>query len=83
MRVIVNCNLGDLEDQDTIAGYKAKDLIIFAYAVKNAGISDDELSAFVKNAENAYEFIKLEQDIALRKAFESGLEQFNHYKSVS
>jgi len=78
MRTIVNCNLGDLEDTDTIAGYKAKDLIIFAQAVKNAGISNDELSAFVKNAENAYAFIKQEQDIALRKAFESVHEHFNY-----
>lgn len=48
MRATINCNLGDLEDTDTIAGYKAKDLIIFAQAIKNAGISNDELSAFVK-----------------------------------
>ena len=71
MRTTINCNLSDLEDKDTIAGYKAKDLIIFAQAVKEAGISNDELAAFVKNAENAYDFIKQEQDIALRKAFES------------
>ena len=78
MRTIVNCNLSDLEDTDTIAGYKAKDLIVFAQAVKNAGISNDELSAFVKSAENAYDFIKQEQDIALRKAFESVRGQFNY-----
>lgn len=76
MRTIVNCNLGDLEETDTIAGYKAKDLIIFAQAVKNASISNDELAAFVKNAENAYNLIKQEQDIALRKAFESVRDQF-------
>ena len=76
MKTTINCNLGDLENTDTIAGYKAKDLIIFAQAVKNAGISNDELSAFVKNAENAYDFIKREQDMALRKAFESVRGQF-------
>ena len=69
MRTIVNCNLGDLEDTDTIAGYKAKDLIIFAKAVEAAGITNDELASFVKNVDNAFAFVREQQDRALSEIF--------------
>lgn len=71
MRAIVNIKACDLEDGDTVEGYKIRDIIIFAKAVEAAGITNNELAEFIKNVDNAYEFIRQEQDIALRNAFTS------------
>ena len=70
MKIFVKCNLSDLEDKDTIAGYKVKDLIIFAKAVEAAGITNDELAAFIKNIDNAFDFVRTQQDLALKGIFD-------------
>ena len=69
MRTIVNIKASELEDGDTVEGYKIRDIIIFTKAIEAAGITNDELAAFVKNVDNAFEFVRQQQDIALRNAF--------------
>lgn len=69
MRTVVNIKACELEDGDTVEGYKLKDIIIFAKAVEAAGITNDELASFVKNVDNAFAFVREQQDRALNEIF--------------
>lgn len=70
MKARVDIKPIDLEDDDTIFGYKIKDLRIFAEACRKAEVTDDDLKEFVGNVEKAYTFVRLEQEEALRKAMD-------------
>lgn len=69
MRTVVNIKACDLENGDTVEGYKIKDIIIFAKAVEAAGITNDELASFAKNVDNAFTFVREQQDRALSEIF--------------
>lgn len=62
MKVTLDVSLLELEEDDTIQGYKIKDLIIVAEAARRAGIENEDLANFVRNAENAWHFVKEEND---------------------
>ena len=55
MRVSININPTDLEDDDTIAGFKIKDIALIAYCLREKGVSESEVDTFVRNVHNAYE----------------------------
>lgn len=69
MRTSVNIKASELEDGDTVEGYKIRDIIIFAKAVEAAGITNDKLAAFAENVDNAFYFVREQQDKALRDIF--------------
>jgi len=47
---------------ETIYGYKIEDLILFAQACRNQGITENDLKDFATNCEYAYKTIKDEMD---------------------
>ena len=47
---------------ETIYGYKIEDLILFAQACRNQGITENDLKDFATNCEFAYKTIKDEMD---------------------
>lgn len=47
---------------ETIYGYKIEDLILFAQACRNQGITENDLKYFATNCEFAYKTIKDEMD---------------------
>lgn len=55
MRVQIDIKPMDLEDNDTIAGFKIKDIATIAYCLREKGVSVDEVGSFVMNLQNAYE----------------------------
>lgn len=55
MRVQIDIKPMDLEDNDTIAGFKIKDIATVAYCLREKGVSVDEVDSFVRNLQNAYE----------------------------
>lgn len=73
MKTWIRIEFCDIENDDVICGFKAKDLIIFATAVRKAGIENKDLAMFAKNAQNAYDFvIKMQQE-----AMEESLHKFS------
>ena len=55
MRVQIDIKPMDLEDNDTIAGFKIKDIATVAYCLREKGVSVDEVDEFVRNLKNAYD----------------------------
>ena len=47
---------------ETIYGYKIEDLILFAQACRNQGITENDLKDFATNCEYAYKTIRDEMD---------------------
>lgn len=47
---------------ETIYGYKIEDLILFAQACRNQGVTENDLKDFATNCEYAYKTIKDEMD---------------------
>lgn len=63
MKITVDVKPCELEDTDTIAGYKIKDIAALAYCMRQQGITNEEVGEFIRNIENAYNIaIKDTQD---------------------
>lgn len=58
MRKTINIEPFDLEDGDTVCGYRVKDLIIMAKTLQQENITAKDLRKFVNNLEFAYEVIE-------------------------
>lgn len=68
MKTWVKIEPYDLEDDDTICGFNARDLILFATAARKMGIDDNDLAKFARNTKSAYDFVIKEQQEATTKA---------------
>lgn len=62
MKKTIDISVFDLEEDDTIEGYKLRDLLIFARTAREANIDNTQLADFVKNLDKAVEVIR--EDIA-------------------
>lgn len=58
----------DLEDDDTICGFRARDLILFATAARKMGIDNADLAKFARDTESAYNFVVREQKEAMEQS---------------
>lgn len=68
MKITVDIKPWELEPTDTIAGMPAKALVAFAATVKKAGITDDDLKAFIHDMDRLSEVLKKEYSEVLEKA---------------
>ncbi len=68
MKKCINIEPYELEDDDTIGGYNAKDLVIFAKIVKKAGIKDEDLKSFINDVERINDIVRAEYDEVMRNA---------------
>ncbi len=71
MKITVDIKPWELEPDDTIAGMPAKALVAFAATVKKAGITDDDLKQFIKDAERIAQTVREEYDSVMREAVTS------------
>ena len=55
MRMQIDIKPTDLEENDTIAGFKIKDIATIAYCLREKGVSEQEVDTFVRNLRNAYD----------------------------
>ena len=68
MKVKVDIKPCELEPTDTINGVPIKSLVAFAATVKKAGITDDDLKQFIKDAERIAQAVREEYDSVMREA---------------
>lgn len=68
MKITVDIKPWELEPDDTIAGMPARALVAFAATVKKAGITDDDLKAFMKDADRISEVLAKEYETILKNA---------------
>ena len=68
MKITVDIKPWELEPTDTIAGMPAKALVAFAATVKKAGITDDDLKAFIHDMGRLSEVLKKEYSEVLENA---------------
>ena len=68
MKITVDIKPWELESTDTIAGMPAKALVAFAATVKKAGITDDDLKAFIHDMDRLSEVLKKEYSEVLENA---------------
>lgn len=68
MKITVDIKPWELEPTDTIAGMPAKALVAFAATVKKAGITDDDLKAFIHDMDRLSEVLKKEYSEVLENA---------------
>lgn len=68
MKVTLDVKPWELEPTDTIGGMPAKALVTFAATVKKAGITDDDLKQFMKDAERINEVLKKEYEQVIENA---------------
>lgn len=68
MKVTIDIKPWELEPTDTINGMPAKALVAFAATVKKAGITDDDLAQFIKDAERIAQTVREEYDNVMREA---------------
>ena len=62
MKITVDIKPWELEPDDTIAGMPARALVAFAATVKKAGITDDDLKEFIRNADKINEVLRKEYE---------------------
>lgn len=62
MKVTIDIKPWELEPDDTIAGMPARALVAFAATVKKAGITDDDLKEFIRNADKINEVLRKEYE---------------------
>lgn len=60
----------DLEEDDFICGFKAKDLIVFATAAREAGVKSEDLASFSRDTKKAYEFVIRESEKSMEKIYQ-------------
>lgn len=68
MKITIDVRPCELEPTDTIAGMPAKALVAFAATVKKAGITDDDLKAFIHDMDRLSEVLKKEYSEVLENA---------------
>ena len=68
MKIAVDIKPWELEPDDTIAGMPARALVAFAATVKKAGITDDDLKAFINDMDRLSEVLKKEYSEVLENA---------------
>lgn len=68
MKITVDVKPCELEDTDTIAGYKIKDIATLAYCLRQQGITNEEVGEFIRNIESAYNVVMKDTQDALDKA---------------
>lgn len=71
MKVTIDVKPWELEPTDTIGGMPARALVAFAATVKKAGITDDDLKQFIKDAERIAQAVREEYDSVMRQAVTS------------
>lgn len=79
MKLTVDVKLSDLNDDDTIQGYKAKDLVILAYSMRASGVSNQEVGEFVRNLENAAEAARNEMNRIFEECTRSWRKENDEY----
>lgn len=73
MKITIDVKPWELEDDDTICGYRVKDVCFIAKCMDKDGITRHDVAKFVKAFENAAELARKEYEEAFRKAT-----MFNH-----
>lgn len=68
MKVTIDVQPWELEPTDTIGGMPARALVAFAATVKKAGITDDDLKAFIHDMDRLSEVLKKEYSEVLENA---------------
>ena len=71
MKITIDVKPWELEEGDTIGGMPARALVAFAATVKKAGITDDDLKQFMKDAERIAQTVREEYDNVMREAVTS------------
>lgn len=70
MRKEIHIEVDNLEENDTVCGYRIKELVFAAQAAKKAGVTNEDLAQFLRNAQNAYAYVKQDFEEAINKTFE-------------
>lgn len=68
MKITVDIKPWELEPDDTIGGMPARALVAFAATVKKAGITNDDLKAFIHDMDRLSEVLKKEYSEMLENA---------------
>lgn len=68
MKITIDVRPCELEPTDTICGMPARALVAFAATVKKAGITDDDLKAFIHDMDRLSEVLKKEYSEVLENA---------------
>jgi len=68
MKTTIDIKPYELENDDTICGYKVKDICLIAKCMDAAGVTNNDILKFVKTFENAAEMARKEYEEAFRKA---------------
>lgn len=68
MKITVDIKPWELEPDDTIGGMPARALVAFAATVKKAGITNDDLKAFIYDMDRLSEVLKKEYSEVLENA---------------
>lgn len=73
MKVTIDVKPWELEEDDTVCGYRVKDICLIARCMDKDGVTNHDVSKFVKAFENAAELVRKECEEVFIKAT-----MFNH-----
>ena len=73
MKLTIDVKPWELDEDDTVCGYRVKDICLIARCMDKEGVTNHDVSNFVREFENANEIIRKEYEEVLRKAT-----MFNH-----
>lgn len=62
MKVTIDIKPYDLEEDDTICGYRLKDVCLIAKCMEKAGVDKEDVAKFVKEFQNATDIVRKEFD---------------------
>ena len=68
MKLTIDVDPWELEDDDTVCGYRVKDLCLIARCMDKEGVTNYDVSKFVRTFDNANRLVRKEYEEVLRKA---------------